>query len=143
MVATILNRIDGETAAKGAASFDDIAKGSYYENAVEWAEENGIVTGYSDSVFAPDDNVTREQMVAMLYRYAKYKGIDTSAAETADISAYSDAGDISAYALTAMKWAYGAGVIKGRSSETLAPKANITRAEIAQIIKNYVSVFQN
>ncbi len=142
MVATILNRIDGETAAKVAASFDDITKDSYYENAVNWAEENGIVTGYSDREFAPNDDVTREQMVAMLYRYAKYKGIDTSAAEKSDISAYSDAGSISAYALTAMKWAYGAGVIKGRSAETLAPKANITRAEIAQIIKNYVSVFQ-
>lgn len=140
MVATILHRIDGETAASTASSFKDIVSGSYYEKAVDWAAENGVVKGYDDETFGPGDAVTREQMVTMLYRYAQYKKLDTAAAEKSDISAYKDAESISSYAQTAVKWAYGTGIIKGRSDTQLAPKANITRAEIAQMIKNYLSM---
>ena len=140
MVATILHRIDGETAASTESSFKDIVSGSYYEKAVDWAAENGVVKGYDDETFGPGDAVTREQMVTMLYRYAQYKKLDTAAAEKSDISTYKDAESISSYAQTAVKWAYGTGIIKGRSDTQLAPEANITRAEIAQMIKNYLSM---
>ncbi len=139
MAATILNRMDGETKSSAANRFRDVQSGKYYADAVAWADENGIVTGYDSNTFGPDDPVTREQFAALLYRYTKYRKVDTSAAESTDISAYKDAGSVSSYAKTAMKWACGAGIVNGRSASQLAPKAKITRAEISQMLLNYIS----
>jgi len=113
-----------------------VAAGSWYTDAVYWAKANGIVDGYSDGRLAPDDSITREQLVTMLWRYAKYKGQDVSA--TADLSTYQDGAQVSAYAAPAMQWACGTGVVQG-SNGKLMPSATATRAEVAQILQNFVS----
>ena len=102
---------------------------------MRWAKVNGIVTGVTEETFQPDGNITREQMAAILYRYAKYAGMDVSA--RADLSSYADAGQISDYAKEAMSWAVAMGLISGRSATTLAPTGCATRAEVATILMRY------
>lgn len=104
--------------------------------AVRWAAHNGIVSGYSSNVFAPNDNITREQMASILYRYTQYKNKDVSG--RADISNYQDRNEISNYALTAMQWACDAGIINGISTTVLSPKGTTTRAQVAQMFKEYL-----
>ena len=110
----------------------------WYAEDIRWAAEKGIINGYDENTFAPDDTISREQAVAMMYRYTNYKGIDTEEADNSVIAAYSDYDMISDYARDAFAWARTAEVINGRSEATLAPRDNITRAEIAQILVNYM-----
>ena len=102
---------------------------------MDWAVENGVAAGYGEN-FGPNDDITREQMVVMLYGYAKLKGY--TLAEGADLSAYKDADEISAWALEAVRWAKGANLITGRSADLLAPKGTTTRAEAATILRNFL-----
>ena len=137
MLAQILYNMEKKPAVTiPAQQFPDVTVGSWYTDAVYWAKANGIVDGYSDGRFAPDDSITREQLVTMLWRYAKYKGQDVSAA--ADLSAYQDGDQVSPYAAAAIQWACGAGVVQG-SNGKLMPAATATRAEVAQILQNFVS----
>ena len=135
MMVQVLYNLEGRPEA-GETAFADVADGQWYSDAVAWAAANGIVNGVSDTQFAPDANVTREQMAAILYRYAAYKGCDLSA--TNDLSGYTDAGQIGAYALEAMQWANGAQLISGSSQTTLNPLGEASRAEVAAILMRFV-----
>lgn len=110
MIVTMLHRLEKEPAA-AAAGFADVDAGSWYADAVAWAAANGVVNGVSDTAFAPETAITREQMAAILYRYAQLKGYDVSVGEDTNILSYTDAGQISEYAIPAMQWACGAGLI--------------------------------
>lgn len=134
MIVTILYRYEGSPAA-GASSFRDVAAGQYYAAPVAWAAQNGVVTGYSPTQFGPNDTITREQMAAILYRYAQYKGYDVSG--RADLSAYSDGNRVSAYARDAMAWANQAGLINGVDARTLQPGGSATRAQVATILTRF------
>ena len=134
MIVTILHRMEGAPAAS-ASSFTDIAAGAYYENAVNWAAENGIVSGASKTSFLPDDPVTREQLAVILYRYAQYKSYDVTG--STDLSAYTDAAQIDACATDAMQWANENGLITGNTSTTLNPKGHTTRAEAATVLMRF------
>lgn len=131
---TILHRLEGQPAA-GENPFTDVAGGTWYADAVAWAAQNGIVDGVTATTFAPNDPVTREQMAAILYRYAQYKGYDVTA--SGDLSGYTDAGAIRPYAEAAMAWANGAGLITGVSDTTLQPRGNSTRAQVATILMRF------
>lgn len=135
MVVTVLYRLEGEPHVYGGARFTDAVRGSWYADAVAWASENGIVKGTSDTTFSPKQDVTREQLAAILYRYSEYCGYRTSGGMS--IAGFSDAGEVSAYARDAVKWAYGIGLIEGRTATTLAPKGTATRAEVATILMRY------
>lgn len=135
MIVTVLYRLEGEPAV-GSASFTDVHDGEYYAKAVAWASANGIVTGYGDGKFGPNDAITREQFAAILYRYAKYKGYDVSVGENTNILSYTDAQSVSEYAVPALQWAGGAGVMNGASGKLL-PKDNATRAQTAQLLMNF------
>ena len=135
MLVTILYRMDGSPDVTGAPTFQDVRKGSYYENAVIWATSNAVVHGYSTTVFAPDDSVTREQVAAILYRYT-----GTGAGPTADqkaVSQYSDAKEISDYARDAMVWAVREGLVSGTGQTQLEPKGQASRAQISAIMMRY------
>lgn len=134
MIVTILYRLEGEPDTT-ASSFTDVASGMYYADAVAWAQANSIVTGITETIFAPDQAITREQMAAILYRYAQYKGYDVTASN--DLSSYTDASRISAYATTAMQWANAEGLITGNTSTTINPTGNATRAEVATILMRF------
>ena len=137
MIVTILYRMENEPAVNGAASFKDVADGMYYSKAVAWAAANGVVTGYSDGTFRPDQVISREQMAAILYRYAKYKGCDVSVGENTNILSYTDVSQVSEYAIPAFQWAAGAGIINGTSATTLSPKGSATRGQVAAILHRY------
>lgn len=134
MIVTILYRLDG-TGAKGKVPFTDVAQGSWYYDAVGWASANGIVGGYGDGKFGPNDTITREQMALILFRYADSQGYDVSA--RASLSGYQDAGAISSYAKEAMAWANGVGLISGLTSDSLSPKGSATRAQAAAIFTRF------
>ena len=135
MIVTILYRLEGSPAVSGCASFADVTAGQWHSDGVAWASANGIVTGYSNGSFGPDDTITREQMAAILYRYARYKGYDLSA--QAALDGYADAAQVSAYAADAMKWAVGSGLITGTSGTTLSPAGSATRAQAAVILARF------
>ncbi|MDR2615461.1 MAG: S-layer homology domain-containing protein, partial [Oscillospiraceae bacterium] len=118
------------------ASFADVPANQWYSDAIAWASANGIVNGVGDNCFAPDENVTREQFAAILYNYAKYKKQNVTA--TTNLAAFTDAGEISGWALDALKWANATGLITGRTSTTLAPQGTATRAEAATLLKRYM-----
>ena len=137
MLVTVLYRAAGAPEIADASQFADVAIGGYYEKAVVWAEQNGIVKGYSDTAFGPDDNILREQIAAIMHRYAQYKGYDVSVGENTNILSYTDAAEISEYAIPAMQYAVGSGLMKGKTESTLNPKDNTTRAEIAAILHRF------
>lgn len=137
MLVTAIWRAEGKPSATVDSTFTDLEDGLYYVDAVKWAAEKGIVTGYSDEVFAPNDNLAREQIAAIFYRYAGYKGYDVSAGENTNILSYTDSSDISEYAIGAMQYTAGTGLITGRTETTLNPKADTTRAEIATILYRF------
>ena len=135
MLVTIFYRLENEPAVTAANPFTDVSSGSYCEKAAAWAAANGIVGGYGDGRFGPNDALTREQLAAILYRYAQYKGYDLSA--SADPSGYSDQAGISAFARTAMAWANAEGLITGTSGSLLSPKGTATRAQTAMILMRF------
>ena len=132
---TILYRLEGSPAVTGTSAFVDVPAGQWYTDAVNWAAANQIVKGTSATTFAPNDSITREQMAAILYRYAQYKGYDVTA--SADLSAYTDAAIISSYAVSAMQWAVGEGLINGITDTTLVPGGSATRAQVAAILMRF------
>ena len=136
MLVTVLYRLEGEPAVRGTSPFTDVSNNIWYTDAVIWAEDNGIVNGVGDNKFDPNSSITREQMAAVLFRYAQYKKYDTSASN--GLSKYSDFSSISAYSLNALKWANAEGLITGRTTTTLAPKGTATRAEVAAILYRFV-----
>ena len=135
MIVTILYRLEGEPTVTGTTAFTDVTADQYYANAVAWAVQNGIVAGSDATTFAPNNAITREQMAAILYRYAQFKGYDVSA--KADLSTYIDAADGSAYATDAMAWASQTGLITGTSATTLSPAGQATRAQVATILMRF------
>ncbi len=135
MIVTILYRLENEPTVTGTTAFTDVAADQYYANAVAWAAQNGIVSGIDATTFAPNNAITREQMAAILYRYAQFKGYDVSA--KADLSAYTDAAAVGAYATDAMAWANGAELITGTSATTLSPAGNAIRAQVATILMRF------
>lgn len=134
MVVTVLYRLENQPSTS-AASFTDVASGAYYANAVAWANANGIVSGYGSGKFGPNDKVTREQLAAILYRYAQYKKYDVSGANSLD--GYTDVQSVSSYAVPALQWANAAGVVTGKSGSKLDPKGNATRAEVAAMLMRF------
>jgi len=134
MFVTILHRMQGTPAAAKSAGFSDVVKGAWYENAVNWAAENGVVTGYEDGRFGINDPLTREQMATILYRFAKAQGKDVSG--KGDISAFTDKGEISSYATDAFAWAVDAGIITG-AGNALTPKGTSTRAQAATVLVRF------
>ena len=135
MIVTILYRLENEPTVTGTTAFTDVAADQYYANAVAWAAQNGIVSGIDATTFAPNNAITREQMAAILYRYAQFKGYDVSV--KADLSVYTDAAQVSTYATDAMAWANGAQLITGTSQTTLTPAGNATRAQVATILMRF------
>lgn len=135
MLVTILYRLAGSPAVDGGSAFTDVSGGDWFASGVAWASANGIVTGYGDGRFGPNDPITREQMAAILYRYAGFAGQST--AGQADLSGYTDAGQVSPYAAEAMGWAVDRGLITGVSAGTLAPGGSATRAQVATILMRF------
>ena len=136
---TILYRLEGEPEVSGTSGFSDVAAGTWYTDAVAWAAENGIVNGVNDTEFAPGDDLTRQQLVTILYRYAESKGYDVSA--SADLSGYPDAGQVQDYAQPAMAWAVAEGIVEGVDGN-LNPAGNATRAQIATILMRFCEGIQ-
>ena len=136
MMATILWRMEGSLAPKGENSFTDVEAGRWYADAITWTAENGIFAGYSKDKFGPDDPITREQLTAIFYRYADYKGYKLTV--TGNLDKFEDADKITDYAKTVMQWAVGNGLIKGKSENLLDPQGTATRAEIAAMLHRFV-----
>ena len=137
MLVTVLWRLESNPAS-AAAAFRDVADGQWYTEAIAWANANGIVNGIGDNEFGPNGDVTREQLATMLYRYAKYLGMDTSA--TGDLSIFTDGGKTSDWAADAMKWAVGSGIIAGTSSTTIDPQGTATRAQVATMLTRMIAI---
>ena len=135
MLVTVLYRLEGEPTVTGRSSFTDVRSGAYYEKSVIWAAANGIVTGTDSTSFSPDAKVTREQLAAILYRYAQYRKLDTDA--SAKLNSFTDADSVSAYASEALGWAVSEGLINGASGK-LMPKSDATRAQVAAILHRFV-----
>ena len=136
MLAVILYAMAGEPAVTGDGPFTDVPAGCWYTDAIVWAAQNGIVCGFGDGTFRPNEAVTRAQAAVMLYGYAAFTGADVTA--RADLSAYSDAGQIPSWAMDAMQWANARRLIVGRDSSHLAPNGGATRAEMAAILSAYI-----
>lgn len=137
MLVTVLYRMEKEPAAEGRGkSFADVSAGAYYAKAVAWASDKGIVAGYSETQFGPEDTITREQLAVILNRYTTYKGYNTS--KSADLAAFQDADQISAWARVPVQWANAMKLLNGRTSTTLAPKGSATRAEVAKILVTFL-----
>ena len=137
MVVTMLYRLEDEPRVTGSSGFDDVASGAWYADAVTWAAENGIVNGVSDAEFAPNDNITREQLAAILYRYAEHNDYDVSGRD--DLSEFTDRDSISGYALDAMRWAVDEGLITGVTDTTIEPLGTATRAQAATMFMRFMS----
>ena len=138
MLVTILYRMENEPRCFGSAAFSDVKPGAYYEKAVVWASQNNIVSGYTDGTFRPDAPVTREQLASILYRYTLYRGQDVSAGETTSFTGYGDAQTVSNYALPAMRWACGTGILQGANGK-LSPNGLATRAQLAAMLHRYLT----
>ena len=138
MIATILWRLEGSPVVDYAMMFDDVDPVSWYGEAVRWAASEGIVNGYGNNQFGPNDPITREQMAAMLYRYAQYQEYDVSVGENANILSYTDADQLGTWAVSAMQWACGAGIINGTGDgSTLSPQGQATRAQAAVMLMRF------
>ena len=143
MIVTMLYRMEGEPEVSGAVTFKDVPAGRWYTEAVNWAYAKQIVNGYNAEKFGPDDNLTREQLVTILERYAKYKGLDVSKGEEAYLTGFTDAAAISDWAVTAFRWAVDAGIIQGVTKTSLSPKTNATRAQVATMLMRYDAMPKN
>ena len=135
---TMLWRLDGEPSVNYALPFTDVSGGEWYAEAVRWAAGEGIVNGVSETEFAPNAAVTREQLAAILHRYAQHKGYDVSIGESTNILSYSDFASISEYAISAMQWVCGEGIITGVTESTLEPRDTATRAQSAAILMRFL-----
>ena len=138
MLVTVLYRMAGSPAAVGTAAFSDVAANAYCAQAVSWASASGLVTGFGDGSFAPDRPVTREQLTAILYRYARYKSLSVSA--SAALTGFTDAADVSEYAVPAMQWAVGMKLLQGAGG-ALSPQAGAPRAQVAAILQRFEQQF--
>jgi hypothetical protein len=139
MLVTVLYRMEGKPTSIGANAFTDVETGEWYTNAVFWASANGIVGGYGDGLFGTNDSVTREQLAAILYKYAIYKGYGTT--KTMELTGYTDASNISSWATYAMKWAVAGGLITGIDSTTLDSSGTATRAQVATILMRFAEKY--
>ncbi|MCL2367334.1 MAG: S-layer homology domain-containing protein [Oscillospiraceae bacterium] len=137
MIVTMLWRLQGEPVAAGANVFPDVVGGRWYTDAISWAAENGIVQGHANGLFAPNDDITREQLAAILMRYADWQGMDATA--TSNLAAFVDSGQVSEWAREAVSWANAEGLITGRTETMLAPRGNATRAEAATILMRFIT----
>lgn len=135
MIAQMLYALEGKPSVSATNSFTDVSANDWYAKAASWTQSKGIITGYDDGRFGPNDPLTREQLALILYHYAQIKGYDTSA--KADLSKYVDGSSTSAWAQTAMTWAVGEGLLSGRGLNMLYPSGTATRAEVAQIMMNF------
>lgn len=140
MLATILYRLEGSPAVSGYSGFADVADTAYYAKAVAWAKANGIVNGVTATAYEPDTAVTREELAAILCRYAAFKGKDTAISYDY-LAGFSDANTSHVYARPALNWAVAYDIINGQGNGVLAPRATATRAEVAQVLMNYLEVF--
>ena len=140
MMATILWRMEGSPVPKGKNSFTDVEAGKWYADAITWTAENGIFAGYGKDKFGPDDPITREQLAAIFYRYADYKGYDLTV--KGNLDKFKDADKITDYAKTAMQWAVGSGLVKGKSGNLLDPQGTATRAEIAAMLHRFIEKYE-
>ena len=143
MFITVLYRIENEPDTECDNSFNDVEANSYYEKAVYWGRKNGIVKGITNTEYAPDLNITREQMAAMIYRYMTYKNMDLSVGENTNILSYADCSNISDYAIPAMQYAIGSGIIKGMTDNTLEPQGISTRAQAATVFMRTFNLLKN
>ena len=135
-------RLDGRPKAAAAGKFADVSAEKNYADAICWADENGIASGYGNGAFGPGNPLTREQLITILWRYAKYQGYDVSVGESTNILSYDDAFGISEYAIPAMQWACGAGVLTGENSAdgagmALYPERDVTRAQLAVVLMQF------
>ncbi len=140
MMATILWRMEGSPAPKGKNSFTDVEAGKWYADAITWTVENGIFADDGKDKFGPDDPITREQLAAIFYRYADYKGYDLTV--KGNLDKFKDADKITDYAKTAMQWAVGSGLMKGKSGNLLDPQGTATRAEIAAMLHRFIEKYE-
>ena len=134
---TLLWRLEGKPMVEIAEGFNDIFENDWYNHAVRWATVNGIAKGYGEGYFGPSDAVTREQLASILFRYAQYKGLDVSVGEETNILSYNDAFDISEYAIPAMQWACGSGIINGNEDGTIDPTGHVKRAHVEQMLMKF------
>ena len=142
-IVTILWRLSGSPVVNYAMDYNDVAEGSYYAEAIRWATSEGIAGGYGGGVFGPDDPITREQLAVMLHRYAQHEGCDVSIGEDTNILSYADAFTVSEYAVSALQWACGAGIISGTGDgSTLTPQGEATRAQAATVLMRFCEHYQ-
>ena len=135
MLVTVLYRMENPDIRNAENKFSDVPDGQWYTQAVIWAQTNGIVMGISETEFAPNENVTREQMATVFYRYAKMKGYTSD--DAADLSEFADANEISEFALDAVGWANKTELVNGTSETALSPKTAATRAQLAAILMRF------
>ena len=143
MIVTILWRVEGEPVVEGK-DFEDVGSDAWYSKAVAWASKNQIVSGYNETEFGPNDTATREQFATIMYRYASFKKLDIS--KSVELDKYSDKEQISEYAVKSMQWANANGIISGTSDETISPKDNVQRCQVAAILRRFCEnykVFEN
>ena len=142
-IVTILWRLSGSPVVNYLMDFDDVDPAAYYAEAIRWATSEGIAGGYGGGVFGPDDPITREQLAVMLHRYAQHQGCDVSIGEDTNILSYADAFDVSEYAVSALQWACGAGIISGTGDgSTLTPQGEATRAQAATVLMRFCEEYQ-
>lgn len=143
MAATALYRLEGKPGMGNGKSgtFVDVPESVWYTDAVEWTAAREVAMGYGNGSFGPDDGISREQLVTMLYRYAEYKGWNVSVPEGTDVSVFTDASDISGYAASAVQWAAADGILTGRAAGALAPRQTATRAELAAVLARFATQF--
>jgi hypothetical protein len=137
MLVTMLWRLTGEPVSTVEQAFTDVSAGAWYEKAVNWASEQGIVFGFGDGTFRPEDPLTREQNAAIFLRYSQYRGMDVSVGEQVVLSDYTDADSIQDYAVYAMQWGVGAGLLDGLPDGRLIPHGTASRAEAATMMMRY------
>ncbi len=138
MIATILWRMAGSPVVNYAMNYTDVAQGQWCSEAIRWATSEGIVGGYGNGLFGTNDPITREQLATMLWRYAQTEGYDVSVGENTNILSYTDVADLSEYAISAMQWAVGAGIINGTGDgSTLSPQGQATRAQAAVMLTRF------
>jgi uncharacterized protein YjdB len=141
MVATVLYRLENNPSVEEMENiFSDVLEGMYYTEAVTWAADVGIITGYGDDTFRPTNQITREELAAILYRYAAYKGYDTSA--TADLTTFADADSVGKWSVEYMQWAVGTGLIQGKDGNMIDAKGTATRAQVATILMRFNESFR-